>query len=111
VVKPDREGVDLILSMSTPWKLHPYQYVDQNPVVNWDPGGRGSWNDYVRTVASLLDAIENNRCMRATDRYGGQLDSFFRTPKQALEFMSEHTGIEFGPRVGIISSDGEYVIF
>jgi RHS repeat-associated protein len=26
--------------MSAPWKLHPYQYVDQNPVVYWDPDGR-----------------------------------------------------------------------
>ncbi|MCE9573340.1 MAG: FG-GAP-like repeat-containing protein [Deltaproteobacteria bacterium] len=25
--------------MAAPWKLHPYQYVDQNPVMFWDPGG------------------------------------------------------------------------
>lgn len=26
--------------MSEPWALHPYQYVEQNPVLFWDPDGR-----------------------------------------------------------------------
>jgi RHS repeat-associated protein len=26
--------------MATPWKLHPYQYVSQNPLLYWDPDGR-----------------------------------------------------------------------
>ena len=26
--------------MAAPWKLHPYQYVEQNPVVYWDPDGQ-----------------------------------------------------------------------
>ena len=26
--------------MAAPWKLHPYQYVSQNPVSYWDPDGR-----------------------------------------------------------------------
>jgi RHS repeat-associated protein len=26
--------------MTTPWSLHPYQYVEQNPIVYWDPDGR-----------------------------------------------------------------------
>jgi RHS repeat-associated protein len=26
--------------MAKPWGLHPYQYVDQNPVLYWDPDGR-----------------------------------------------------------------------
>src|SRR5262249_37669561 len=26
--------------MDQPWRLHPYQYVDQNPIVYWDPDGR-----------------------------------------------------------------------
>jgi RHS repeat-associated protein len=26
--------------MSEPWGLHPYQYVEQNPVLYWDPDGR-----------------------------------------------------------------------
>jgi len=26
--------------MDAPWALHPYQYVDQNPVTFWDPDGR-----------------------------------------------------------------------
>ncbi|HET9626673.1 MAG TPA: FG-GAP-like repeat-containing protein [Kofleriaceae bacterium] len=26
--------------MAEPWTLHPYQYVDQNPVAYWDPDGR-----------------------------------------------------------------------
>lgn len=26
--------------MAQPWALHPYQYVDQNPVLFWDPDGR-----------------------------------------------------------------------
>jgi len=26
--------------MEVPWKLHPYQYVDQDPVTFWDPDGR-----------------------------------------------------------------------
>jgi RHS repeat-associated protein len=25
--------------MAQPWRMHPYQYVDQNPVVYWDPAG------------------------------------------------------------------------
>jgi RHS repeat-associated protein len=26
--------------MSAPWALHPYQYVEQNPILYWDPDGR-----------------------------------------------------------------------
>lgn len=26
--------------MTAPWKLNPYQYVDQNPVLYWDPDGK-----------------------------------------------------------------------
>jgi RHS repeat-associated protein len=26
--------------LESPWALHPYQYVEQNPVANWDPDGR-----------------------------------------------------------------------
>lgn len=26
--------------MAEPWALHPYQYVEQNPVIYWDPDGR-----------------------------------------------------------------------
>src|SRR5262249_16190618 len=26
--------------MITPWSLHPYQYVEQNPVAYWDPDGQ-----------------------------------------------------------------------
>jgi RHS repeat-associated protein len=28
--------------MSAPWAMHPYQYVDSNPVAYWDPDGRCS---------------------------------------------------------------------
>jgi RHS repeat-associated protein len=28
--------------MAAPWKLHPYQYTDQNPIVYWDPDGNDS---------------------------------------------------------------------
>jgi len=28
--------------MAAPWALHPYQYVNQNPVAYWDPDGRNS---------------------------------------------------------------------
>jgi RHS repeat-associated protein len=29
--------------MAAPWKLHPYQYAEQNPTVYWDPDGRAVW--------------------------------------------------------------------
>jgi RHS repeat-associated protein len=29
--------------MAQPWRLHPYQYVDQNPIVYWDPDGQKPW--------------------------------------------------------------------
>ncbi|MEO7731172.1 MAG: RHS repeat-associated core domain-containing protein, partial [Kofleriaceae bacterium] len=36
---PPVEGPDSKF-MLAPWGLHPYQYVDQNPVAFWDPDGR-----------------------------------------------------------------------
>jgi RHS repeat-associated protein len=36
---PPVEGPDAKF-MFAPWRLHPYQYVDQNPVSYWDPDGR-----------------------------------------------------------------------
>jgi RHS repeat-associated protein len=38
-IDPPVEGPDAKL-MATPWGLHPYQYVDQNPIAYWDPDGR-----------------------------------------------------------------------
>jgi hypothetical protein len=34
--------------MSAPWKLHPYQYVEQNPLVYWDPDGRDGVRNEMR---------------------------------------------------------------
>lgn len=39
--------------MTQPWTLHPYQYVEQNPVIYWDPDGRDA---YGRQPISLEDA-------------------------------------------------------
>jgi len=36
-----------------PWALHPYRYVDQNPIVYWDPDGNhpdATWEDVVELV-------------------------------------------------------------
>ncbi len=42
--------------MAKPWALHPYQYVDQNPVAYWDPDGRSpATSDQLLRVAQELD--------------------------------------------------------
>ncbi|HET9620835.1 MAG TPA: FG-GAP-like repeat-containing protein [Kofleriaceae bacterium] len=40
--------------MTQPWELHPFAYVDQNPVVYWDPDGR---EPTVEDVAAAAPAI------------------------------------------------------
>ena len=37
--------------MATPWRLHPYQYVDQNPIVYWDPDGNSPVSIIIKIAA------------------------------------------------------------
>src|SRR6185436_19590575 len=41
--------------MARPWALHPYQYVQQNPVMYWDPDG----NDFDPIKYFIGDPIDN----------------------------------------------------
>jgi RHS repeat-associated protein len=46
--------------MAEPWGLHPYQYVEQNPVLYWDPDGRdgGFWDRFFGGVDVVFGAGE-----------------------------------------------------
>jgi Domain of unknown function (DUF4157) len=39
--------------MAKPWALHPYQYVEQNPIVYWDPDGRQPAGQITPTTSTL----------------------------------------------------------
>lgn len=41
--------------MNSPWNLHPYQYVNQNPVLYWDPDGR----DKIKIPGVGTDLLES----------------------------------------------------
>ncbi len=43
--------------MMEPWGLHPYQYVQQNPVVYWDPDGR----DVASKIGRVLTWFDDSR--------------------------------------------------
>lgn len=55
--------------MLSPWSLHPYQYVEQNPLMYWDPDGK-DWKDWVAgacgVVTGALDAITFDRYSKWT---------------------------------------------
>ena len=55
--------------MLSPWSLHPYQYVNQNPVMYWDPDGK-DWMDWVAgacgVVTGALDAVTFDRYSKWT---------------------------------------------
>src|SRR5262249_54523039 len=53
--------------MSKPWALHPYQYVQQNPIIYWDPDGRQPAllpGDDLHTVHSMTFSDEAITRMR-----------------------------------------------
>jgi RHS repeat-associated protein len=72
--------------------------------------GNGKEN-CVRCVASLVDAIENGNFVLPADGYAGPIDSWFKTPMRALQFISEHTGVTFGKMTTSLVNKGDYVVF
>jgi RHS repeat-associated protein len=56
---PPVEGPDAKF-MAAPWQLHPYQYVDQNPVAFWDPDGRDDKNNPSNHLAPYATATASH---------------------------------------------------
>jgi RHS repeat-associated protein len=54
-------------SMQNPWRLHPYQYVDQNPVAYWDPDG-----NQAKVVRLTVEAVDTATDVAMT---GGEGDA------------------------------------
>jgi hypothetical protein len=49
--------------MAEPWALHPYQYVQQNPILYWDPDGNDNAGiDHIDNLATFVeyDALSND---------------------------------------------------
>jgi RHS repeat-associated protein len=77
-------GPDAAL-MTGPWALHPYQYVDQNPVAYWDPDGRDK-----RPSREVLRAGDGNQYTLTVRRYaapptfGGGFEGDNRGPSTSV---------------------------
>jgi RHS repeat-associated protein len=74
--------------MGAPWSLHPYQYVEQNPVLYWDPDGRNG-----RLVDHGLDADVSAAAQRSASE--ALAVSVATTPVPRASFMAR----EVLPRV------------
>lgn len=65
--------------MTTPWSLHPYQYVEQNPIEYWDPDGREpravacEAPSCALAVAIDAKAARNDRLVSAAEALVGKL--------------------------------------
>ncbi|MCP4502397.1 MAG: hypothetical protein GY822_20780 [Deltaproteobacteria bacterium] len=47
--------------MVKPWEMHPYQYVNQNPILFWDPDGKAAdWNERQRLRQQSKEAGISN---------------------------------------------------
>jgi RHS repeat-associated protein len=67
--------------MLAPWRLHPYQYVDQNPIAYWDPDGREPKRTEVtlgdKNVNSKGEAQPNFSYINLTYNKQGNLEGFY----------------------------------
>ena len=70
--------------MVEPWALHPYEYVEQNPVVFWDPDGRDNvWVSRAKGAGGwLLEGVTGGvRCLWDCNVY----DDFLRPALYPIE--------------------------
>jgi RHS repeat-associated protein len=65
--------------MQAPWKLHPYQYVNQNPIAFWDPDGRDAV-DRVVAVAKSYPALAPVARALTQMRADAKTDTTVRVP-------------------------------
>jgi RHS repeat-associated protein len=94
---PPVEG-PTVAQMAEPWSLHPYQFVDGNPVAYWDPDGRepAGVGAYVRIVQRAHDSLDPHH----TSRVGPNLAAMSTEELQANRDRRTYEGMTHAAAMG-----------
>jgi RHS repeat-associated protein len=91
--------------MAEPWALHPYQYVDQNPVLYWDPDGRDKSTFDQSAVDDVLEGIrqKSKRAHTTDDKVSHAIVKAAHVDPALLETTGKapHSGVLGGAVLGI----------
>jgi RHS repeat-associated protein len=79
--------------MTAPWALHPYQYVEQNPILYWDPDGRDKSRVSAKNSASVTIADTEIRTLSEGDHHKVQVGALKASFKNG-DFATEFTGLK-----------------
>jgi RHS repeat-associated protein len=81
--------------MSAPWALHPYQYVEQNPIRYWDPDGREPRGLEHLSREELLSRIANGQTkLRILETFDGTHYRGFK--EQIMSHIADLSSHEVG---------------